>query len=130
MKKTLIAGALALGLAMPAMAQMPSGPIARADFLARGKAQIEAADTNHDGAITKEELTALFTKQMGNAPPQQMVDVVFGMFDTNGDGKATLAEIEAVQAKRFDELDTNHDGMLSPEEMEAGRAAAMAQAPK
>ena len=129
MKTTMIAGALALGLAGPALAQMPSGPIAKADYMARGKAQFDAADANHDGALTKEELTAVMTAQMGSAPPQQVIDTIFGAMDADHDGKVTAAEAEKLRGDRFDKADTNHDGTLTPEEMDAARAAAMSQAP-
>ena len=119
--------AAALGLALPAAAQMAApGPIARADFLARGKAQFDAADTNHDGVLTKEELAAVIAQQMGSAPPQPMVDGIYNAMDTDHDGKVTAAEAEKLRADRFDQWDANHDGTLTPEEMEAGRAAAMA----
>ena len=130
MKTTMIAGALALGLAMPALAQMPSAPISTADYMARGKAQFDAADANHDGVLTKEELSAVMTAQMGGAPSQQMVDTIFGAMDTDHDGKVAAAEAEKLRGDRFDKADANHDGTLSSEEMEAARAAAMSQAPK
>ena len=130
MKTTMIAGALALGLVMPALAQMPPGPISRADYMARGKAQFDAADANHDGVLTKEELSAVMTAQMGGAASQQMVDTIFGAMDTDHDGKVAAAEAEKLRGDRFDKADANHDGTLSSEEMEAARAAAMSQAPK
>jgi len=130
MKKTMIAGLLMFGMAAAAGAQMMSGPIARADFLANGKAQFTATDADHDGVMTKDELSAAIAKQMGGPPPQPMIDQIFKMLDTNADGKATAAEVEASQAARFDQWDTNHDGTLTPEEAEAGRAAMMAAAPK
>jgi len=130
MKKIVIAGLLTFGLAAGAGAQMMNGPMARADFVATGKAQFAATDADHDGILTKDELTAAITKQMGNAPPPQAIDQIFKMLDTNGDGKATAAEVEAAQLARFDQFDSNHDGTLTPEEAEAGRAAMMAAAPK
>ena len=39
--------------------------------------------------------------------------------DTNGDGIITRAEAVAAADARFDRLDTNHDGVLSPDEMQA-----------
>ena len=58
MKLKMLAGALALALALPAVAQAPMGAMNRADFMARGKAQLDIFDTNHDGNIGREELTA------------------------------------------------------------------------
>ena len=130
MKITVIASALALGLAVPVMAQMPSGPVSKADYMARGKAQFEAADANHDGVLTKEELTAVMTAQVGNAPPPQMVDGIFAAMDGDHDGKVTAAEAEKLRGQRFDQMDANHDGTVTPEEMQAARAAMMAATPK
>lgn len=130
MKLQMFAGALALGLAMPAVAQMPQGPISRADFIAGNKAQFAAIDANHDGAVTKDELVAAMTARFGGTPPQQIVDRIFAQMDTNGDGKATADEVEKRAADRFDKWDTNHDGMLSPEEMQAGQQAMMAEMQK
>ena len=126
MKLYLVAGALALGLAMPVAAQMPQGPISRADFLAHGKAQFAALDANHDGVVTKDELAALLTQQFGGTPPQAIVDRIFATLDTNGDGKATADEVDKHTAERFDQWDTNHDGTLSTEELQAGQHAMMA----
>lgn len=128
MKRTMIAAALTLGVATQALAQ--AQPIARADFLAHSHDQFAAADANHDGALTKDELTAAITKAMGSAPPPQIVDRIFAGMDTNGDGKATAAEIEAHDTARFDLWDTNHDGILTPDEIMAGRAAMQNAAPK
>jgi Ca2+-binding EF-hand superfamily protein len=130
MKKTMIAVALTFGLGTQAMAQAQAQPIARADFLAHSRTQFLAADTNHDGALTKDELTAAIAKAMGSAPPPQIIDRVFAGMDANGDGKATAAEIEAQDAARFDLWDTNHDASLSPDEIMAGRAAMQNAAPK
>lgn len=43
------------------------------------------------------------------------------MADTNGDGKITQAEAEAMALKHFDEMDANHDGKVTPDERKAAR---------
>lgn len=43
------------------------------------------------------------------------------MADTDNDGKITLAEAETMALKHFDEMDTNHDGQVTPEERRAAR---------
>lgn len=126
--RIVIAGVMMAGLAAGAQAQM--GPVSRADFLAGGKMQLSATDADHDGVITKAELTAMIAGQMGGAPPTEMIDRIFPMMDTNGDGKAIMAEAEASQATWFDKADTNHDGTLTPEEGAAAQAAMMAAAQK
>lgn len=130
MKQLIVAGALALGFAAPVTAQMPQEPISKADFLARSRAQFAVLDANHDGVATRDELVAGMTRDFGGAPPPELIDRIFGSLDTNGDGKATAAEVEEHAAARFDQWDTNHDGMLTPEEMMAGREAMRAAAQK
>jgi len=43
------------------------------------------------------------------------------MADSDHDGKITLAEAEAMALQHFDQMDTNHDGQVTPEERRAGR---------
>ena len=43
------------------------------------------------------------------------------MADTDKDGRITLAEAEALALQHFDQLDTNRDGQVTPEERRAGR---------
>jgi Ca2+-binding EF-hand superfamily protein len=123
MKQWRVAGMLALGLASPALAQMPAQPVGRAEFLAQGKARFAAADANHDGVLTKEEMSAVIAQRMGGTPPQQMVDAIFGAMDRDHDGKVTAAEGEALRTATFDQIDSDHDGTLSPEEMMAAQQA-------
>jgi Ca2+-binding EF-hand superfamily protein len=114
---------LALGLAGQALAQMPTQPIGKTEFLAQGKARFDAADANHDGVLAKEEMSAVIAQRMGGTPPQQMVDAIFGAMDRDHDGKVTAAEGEALRSATFDQMDANHDGTLSPEEMMAAQQA-------
>ena len=131
MKFHWIAGALAIGLALPALAQRgPQGPQTRADFETMQKSQFDHLDTNHDGVLTKAEFVAAITARMGTTPPDQLIDMMFKRLDTDGDGKATAAEVQAHDLARFDQWDTNHDGQLSRDEMIAGRQALDRAAPK
>jgi len=43
------------------------------------------------------------------------------MADTNKDGKITLTEAETLALQHFDQMDTNHDGQVTPEERRAAR---------
>ena len=47
--------------------------------------------------------------------------------DANGDGTITRAEVVAQAQARFDAMDTNHDGTVTPEERAAARAAMWAK---
>jgi Ca2+-binding EF-hand superfamily protein len=54
-----------------------------------------------------------------NQTPQQVI----GDFDSNKDGKISLAEFQAPRTAVFDKIDTNHDGTISQQELEAMRAS-------
>lgn len=122
----LLAGAIALVLAAPAMAQMPpTSPQNGTQYLAAQNAQFDSTDANHDGVVTKAELSSAMAQMMGAEPPAEMLDAIYKMMDTNGDGKATAAEGAAAAQARFARWDTNHDGTLSVEEQQAGMMAMM-----
>ncbi|WP_186766514.1 EF-hand domain-containing protein [Puniceibacterium confluentis] len=73
-------------------------------------------DANGDGQLTQEEMTAHRTAR-------------FAAADADGDGLLTAEEMTAAAASRMAErtarmikrMDRNDDGLLSPEEMRAGR---------
>lgn len=125
MKRFLMAGTIVVGLATPALAQMgrPQGPVTRDAYLAGQKQRFAAVDANHDGVVTRDELTAMLARRMGNTPPAAMIDAIYTRMDTDGDGKATEAEVSASEMARFDAMDSNHDGTLTPDERQAGMAA-------
>jgi len=73
-------------------------------------------------------------QQITRAEVAQQVDAQFKSYDTNGDGKLTKAELDAVMAKAlaaaqtqlreqmkadFDKIDTNHNGQISLAEFQA-----------
>ena len=53
----------------------------------------------------------------GGQGPRGIGKMTFEAFDTDGDGKVTLAEMDALKQARFTAADTDGDGMLSSEEM-------------
>ncbi|QJU56469.1 EF-hand domain-containing protein [Sphingomonas sp. AP4-R1] len=107
----------------PALAQRgPMGPVTHDAYVAMQKQRFDMMDADHDGVVTKEELTAQLTARMGEAPPAERVDALFKTMDTDGDGKATAAEVAASAESRFAAMDTNHDGTLSEDEFRAGMA--------
>jgi Ca2+-binding EF-hand superfamily protein len=75
------------------------------------------ADTNQDGALTRDELKAAHEAKMAEWKKQ---------VDTNGDGVISKEEKSAARAKFEAEmkkkLDTNGDGVVSDEEKTAARA--------
>jgi len=128
--KAMMAAGLILGVATAGQSQAPSPTVSRADFLAQSKDQFAVADGNHDGFLTKPEVRAVIAMAMGDEVPPEMINQVFAALDTDRDGKATAAEVQAHDLARFDQWDTNHDGQLSRDEMIAGRQALDRGAPK
>jgi hypothetical protein len=124
MMKTILFASAALAATLgsaTAIAQRgPMGPVTKDAYLAMQKERFDGMDANHDGVVTKAELTAQIAERMGEAPPADRVDMMFKMIDTDGDGKATAAEAAAAETARFATLDTDHDGTLTPEERRAG----------
>jgi len=84
----------------------------------RATAEFTALDTNHDGQLSKAEFMGAIPAVKANQTPQQIV----GAFDGNKDGKISLEEYEARPLASFNRADTNHDGTLSPQELEAARS--------
>jgi hypothetical protein len=73
-------------------------------------------DANKDGQLTSDELRAFHGKQRGDQ---------WKKMDANGDGK--LSRDEAAKsprlAERFDQIDANKDGFVTPDEMKAARGS-------
>ena len=90
-----------------------SGDITFDEFSAAMKGRIENADANHDGKVTVEELAAYLEK----AHYERLARRMISRFDTNGDGQLTEDEVEARQKKLFALLDKNGDGKIEKSEM-------------
>ncbi len=103
------------------------GTVTRDEMLADVDQRFAKMDTNHDGKITPEESNARRQEAMARrgdmAPPGP--DRVNPKLDTDGDGAISLAEQRAQATRRFDMVDTNHDGRIDQAETEAARARMM-----
>lgn len=95
------------------------GSISKAEFDAYNKTRFTQLDTNKDGFLTADEISA----GMGGHGGEGMVK----RYDTNNDGKISADEFTAGQDKRFDEMDTDHDGSISKAEQDAAIAKANAR---
>lgn len=77
---------------------------------------------------------AMLTAAMLVLPAQHVMAGPLGAFagdaieyDLDGDGRVTREEFETVKAQKFDEADTNADGTLSADEMQALVLASVAE---
>lgn len=103
------------------------GRVTRAEYAAGQQAKFAKLDTNADGAISPEEVSAGLQKKTSklkfwakddNASGTEMLSA----FDQNTDGQITRAEFESGAEARFAGLDTDKDGALTEQELEAGHS--------
>jgi Ca2+-binding EF-hand superfamily protein len=111
--------------------QAKGGKPAKANATAFG-GLFARADTNKDGVITKAEFDTMgqqMKARMEKAGMNRghMGSRMFETADTNKDGKISLAEMQAVTLSRFDKLDLNHDGTVTPDERQQARQMFKAQ---
>jgi Ca2+-binding EF-hand superfamily protein len=93
------------------------------------------ADTNHDGVITSAEFDTMGQQikarmEKAAATRDGMATRMFTMADSNKDGRVSLAEMQQSALARFDRMDLNHDGKITPDERKAARQQRKAQAKK
>jgi hypothetical protein len=50
--------------------------------------------------------------------PGMMIPIMMAMMDTNNDGALSLEEVQAVHARMFNFIDRNKDGKVTPEEVQ------------
>ena len=129
MTRTILFGAAVAALtATAAFAQPPAppqaapGPMTRAQMQQMTQQRFTEADANHDGSISQEEMVAAGADAARAAATMQRMDA-------NHDGKISLDELTARQMAAFDAADTNHDGIVTPEERAAAMARMQAPAP-
>jgi Ca2+-binding EF-hand superfamily protein len=129
--RTLIAAGAVLALGGPALAQTaaaPSGMTLQQFQAANGDKLFARLDTNKDGKISPEEFTA-FRKQNAEVDAKatkagKRGQRLFAKFDKDNDGMLSRAEGDAVLAWRFKRMDTNADGVLTLEELQAKKGKA------
>ena len=109
----------------------------------------EGADANRDGVVTRDEYRAararafdridrngdgwlddrdLPKRRMARRRAGERIEPMLARLDGNRDGRVDKAEFVGAMAA-FDRLDTDGDGELSREEMDAAREEAAARAP-
>jgi len=125
---------LALGVTTPALAK--TGPVRTATIKTdpRLVAEFNARDTNHDGALTKQEVAAGIARmRVGKGPnaaaqTQALTELWFSRADANRDGRVTMPEMQQLMVNVAAKYDTNHDGVVSREEQRAAQARMLAEA--
>lgn len=102
------------------------GVISRDEAQAAGAGRIakkfDSLDKDKDGQLTPDELRAARDDRM--AAMKERFDTDFRNADKNGDGSLTKEEAAGMPmlARHFDEVDTNKDGVVTREEIEAHHA--------
>ena len=106
------------------------GRISRAEATAAGSERssewFDKLDLNKDGYVTSDEMKQARETRGDNmrAGMKQKMEERFKEADTNGDGQLSLDEVQAKMprlADRFTTLDTDKNGQLSKEELAKGR---------
>jgi Ca2+-binding EF-hand superfamily protein len=97
------------------------GLIAADEMQAHREARFALADTDGDGALTREEME---TRMEGEQTKRRakFIDRMFKKRDANGDGMLTMAEMADGRADRmFSKADANGDGFVSKAEFDSAR---------
>jgi len=84
----------------------------------------DAMDTDHNGQLSRDEFA-----QGRDAAKTVMRQAFFERLDANHDGYLSRSEWPSFAA-RLQQADTNHDGVVTPDEMRAAHDAARAQCAK
>lgn len=108
MKKIMLGAGIAALLAGGAFAadqssrHGPQGPVTRAEVKAKVDARFNAADTNHDGILTRAEADAARTamKAKWEARRAERADARFAQMDTDKNGQVSKAEYDNARAAR------------------------------
>ena len=111
------------------------GRISRAEYDAAASQRrsdwFDKLDLNKDGYITQDEMRQARETRHGNM--RARMDERFKDADTNGDGQLSLDEVQAKMprlASRFNDLDKDKNGLLSKEELQHGGGHRRSPEPK
>ena len=129
MRRVLIPFAI-IALAAPALAQET-----KRSASAKLDSEFAVSDVNHDGFLSLAELEARMGKMkigggrtLDPVHAKRVAALFMARADTNGDGKVSEKESQALMGRVFAKYDLNGDGKVDGNEAAQARAAAKAQA--
>jgi Ca2+-binding EF-hand superfamily protein len=126
MFRPLLAVLPVLLLATPSLAADKIDPKIRAEF--------DKTDANKDGVLTRAEIDARVARmdvgkaKMAPGKAKAISGAWFNTADANHDGKVTPNEMQGLFRALASRYDTNHDGVVSLDERAAARAAVVGPA--
>ncbi|QKV18609.1 EF-hand domain-containing protein [Oricola thermophila] len=94
-----------------------SGTVTLEEFAAVSPLPFADADADGDGNIDAEELAARMEREMLRRRAERMIE----RFDTDNDGKVSVAEIENHRNEMFARLDVDESGEIEEDEMRSLR---------
>ena len=94
------------------------GTLTREELIAGLKAEFAAHDTHHNGCLDADQAADINQARV-DADQSTATPVV----DWNQDGCIDYTEFSAAPYSLFDQLDADHDGKLTPKELQRGGAA-------
>ncbi len=100
------------------------GTVTRDELIAGLKAEFAAHDTRHNGCLDADQ-AAQINQDRVDADQSTATPVM----DWNQDGCIDYTEFSAAPYSLFDQLDTDHDGKLTPKELERAGAKPREAAP-
>lgn len=112
----------AIALATPSLAQGRGGPPAgqtKEAATAVAERAFKRLDQNSDGTFDVAEATTVLqarATQNGRDFRPRAANRTVARNDGNGDGKVSLEEFKAAALTRFDQADTNKNGVIDPNE--------------
>lgn len=103
------------------------GAVTRKEFDAFHEQHFRQMDANHDGKISREEHEARHQRFAGEM--RERLKQRFSQADASKDGALSKEEAKQMPmvAAHFDEIDTNHDGKVSLDEIETSIKGMRAQ---
>ena len=99
------------------------GTVTRAELIAGLKAEFAAHDTHHNGCLDADQAA-----QINQARVDADQSTATPVMDWNQDGCIDYIEFSAAPYSLFDQLDADHDGKLTPKELQ--RAGAKPREPE